>query len=318
MSYVRTTLRQLVPGPASLVLGLLGLALLGVWGLLTLAMLVDPLEGQTMVGAGATVGALMFAPLAALLFAVAGVVDRRPVARAAWLWVAAGTVMASGLLLGLAMGLEPWLEGLGMPDGDSLGVGLFGVTCCGFVPACLFAIPALLATVRGVRELRLGTSSEALDALVELLHRRGQASFEEIARVADIPEERIEPVLFLLRRQGRLLCRVSPEAAWVCTQRHEQEGLRALPGMVLARGRVDLAELGRELQAPAPVLRAWIYEAVGAGRLQGYMDWRRGVVWSREATKLQAAGACPGCGGRLELVGRGVVQCPYCEAEIFL
>lgn len=311
-------LRQLIPAPSSLVLAGIGVALFVVWGLLGLAMVIDPLDDQTMVGAAAVVGAVFFAPLGSTFFAVAGLVDRRLLARAAWFWLAALGVLGAGVVLGASMAFEPMLEGQGVVDGESMGLGIFGGTCCGFGPMCIFLLPALAFTARGLGQIKRGSTPDALDAVVELLHRRGYASYAEITAASGIEAHRIEPVLFELRLSGRLLCRVEPDSGWVCTEHHEQRGLRALPGLVAARARIGLDELGRELNAPPALLRAWIYRAVGAGELQGYMDWNKGVVYSREAHVLKSARRCPGCAGKLELVGRGVVQCPYCDTEIFL
>lgn len=314
----RAIFRQLVPGIPSLVLACIAGVFELLWLLLSVAMLLDPLEGESMVGAAAVLGALMFGPLAAVFLGIAGLVDRRLLARAAWFFLAAGTVFFSGVVLGLAFVLEPALEGLGPVDGESMGMGLFGGTCCGFAPMCVFLIPAIAFASRGLREVREGTTPEALDAVVELLQRRGHASFAEITEASGLATERIEHTLFVLQQRGRLRCRVDPREGWVCTERHEHRGLEALPGLLTARARIPLSELARELEVPVPVLRAWIYRAVGAGGLRGYMDWKRGLIYSTDAQRLHGARACPGCGGRLELVGRGVVQCPHCEAEIFL
>jgi hypothetical protein len=311
-------LRQLVPGVLSLVLAALGVAMFVLWGLLALAMVVDPLDDQTMVGAAAVVGAVFFAPLGACFFAFAGLVDRRLLARAAWFWLAASSILGAGVLLGVAMAFEPVLEGIGPVDGESLGLGIFGGTCCGFGPMCVFLLPAIAFTAKGLGQIRRGSTPDALDALVELLQQRGYASFAEITATSGIEAHRIEPVLFELRSERRLFCRVEPQTGWVCTEEHERRGLRALPGLVTARARIGLEELGRELNAPPALLRAWIYRAVGAGELQGYMDWNKGIIYSREARVLKSARRCPGCAGKLELVGRGVVQCPYCDTEIFL
>lgn len=314
----RSFLRQIVPGTPSLILGAIAGVLFALWFLLSLAMVLDPLDDQTMVGAAAVVGAVFFGPVAAGFLAVAGLVESRLLARAGWFYLAALAVLVCGLVLGASMAFEPLIEGLGPVDGESMGLGIFGGTCCGFGPMCVFLLPAVAFTVRGLQELREGSDPATLDAVVELLHRRGCASFDEITAASDVPADRIEPVLFQLRVAGRLICRIEPNVGWVCTERHEQRGLRTLPGLVAARARIGLDELGRELNAPAPVLRAWIYKAVGAGDLQGYMDWKRGVIYSCEARVLRSERRCPGCAGKLELVGRGVVLCPYCDTEIFL
>ncbi len=318
MPSARSILRQLIPSIPSLILGALALVIFVVWVLLAVAMLIDPLDDQTMVGAAAAGGAVIFGPGAAFVLALAGLLDRRLLARAGWFVLAALCVLAFGLVLAAVMTLEPIIEGYGSVDGESIGMGIFGGTCCGFMPMCFFLVPALAFGARGLRQLRDGSSPVALDSVVELLHRRGCASFAEITAVSDVPADRIEEVLFQLKLDGRLLCRLDAREGWVCTQRHEQEGLRMLPGLVAARARIGLDDLSQELNAPPSVLRAWIYQAVGAGDLQGYMNWRQGVIYSREAHALKTARCCPACAGQLELVGRGVIQCPYCDTEIFL
>ena len=33
---------------------------------------------------------------------------------------------------------------------------------------------------------------------------------------------------------------------------------------------------------------------------------------------MKADHKCPNCAGELELAGKGVIQCPFCGAEVFL
>lgn len=105
---------------------------------------------------------------------------------------------------------------------------------------------------------------------------------------------------------------------WACTEQHATAARQRLPSLLAAHGRIALIDLAAELGAPEPVVRGWIYASVQDGRLQGYIDWKQGVLFSRDADALRLARLCPGCGGQLELVGRGIVRCPYCGAEIFL
>jgi tRNA(Ile2) C34 agmatinyltransferase TiaS len=41
------------------------------------------------------------------------------------------------------------------------------------------------------------------------------------------------------------------------------------------------------------------------------------VIYSAEAKARAAAGRCPRCGGKLNLAGRGVIQCGHCGSEVF-
>ena len=96
MRYGRVILRQLVPGIPSLVLGAVAGVLFVLWLLLSVAMLLDPLDEQTMVGEAAVVGAVLFGPMASFFLALAGLVDRRLLARAGWFALAAPRSMSMG------------------------------------------------------------------------------------------------------------------------------------------------------------------------------------------------------------------------------
>jgi hypothetical protein len=91
---------------------------------------------------------------------------------------------------------------------------------------------------------------------------------------------------------------------------------RQLLNMVLTRGQVRIADAVVELGVPQEEVRSILYDAVGRGLFSGYINWREGVLYAREAA--QGAQSCPNCGGTIELAGKGVFQCPYCGTEMFL
>ncbi len=92
---------------------------------------------------------------------------------------------------------------------------------------------------------------------------------------------------------------------------------RQLLNMVMTRGQVDIPSAILELQVTRDILRKYIYDLVGKGLFTGYVNWEKGMLYSRQAADMPS-GNCPSCGGALELAGKGVIQCPYCGAEIFL
>jgi tRNA(Ile2) C34 agmatinyltransferase TiaS len=81
---------------------------------------------------------------------------------------------------------------------------------------------------------------------------------------------------------------------------------------------VRVAEVALELNATRDQVKDYIYDLVGKGLFTGYINWEEGVLYSKQASELREGRKCPNCGGELELVGRGVISCPYCGTDIFL
>lgn len=105
--------------------------------------------------------------------------------------------------------------------------------------------------------------------------------------------------------------------------RHEEVGMaevqrqRTLLNMVQTRGQVDIPTAVLELKISRDTMRQYVYDLVGKGLFTGYVNWDKGVLYSRQVQDMPSD-RCPNCGGKLELAGKGVVHCPYCGTEIFL
>lgn len=111
-----------------------------------------------------------------------------------------------------------------------------------------------------------------------------------------------------------LYLRGSQEAREQAQVEHE----RRILDMVMTRGQVRISDLVLELKASRDQVQNWIYDLVGKELFSGYVNWNEGVLYARDASQLRGNNKCPNCGGQLELVGKGVVRCPYCGTEIFL
>lgn len=92
---------------------------------------------------------------------------------------------------------------------------------------------------------------------------------------------------------------------------------KKLLNMVRTQGRADIPELALEMNVTRDQIKEYIYDLVGKGLFTGYINWDEGVLYGREASAMQTT-KCPNCGGVREVVGKGIVKCPYCGSELFL
>jgi DNA-directed RNA polymerase subunit RPC12/RpoP len=92
---------------------------------------------------------------------------------------------------------------------------------------------------------------------------------------------------------------------------------RRLLNMVMAQGKLPVAEAALEMNLSLDQVKAYIYDLVGKGLFTGYINWNDGILYAREAAEMRT-NKCPNCGGERELVGKGIVRCPYCGSELFL
>jgi len=101
------------------------------------------------------------------------------------------------------------------------------------------------------------------------------------------------------------------------TEQADMTRQRKILDMVKTRGQVDIRDLVFELNSSTDQVRDDIYRLVGMGLFTGYVNWDKGALYSRDASQLKG-NTCPNCGGEQEFVGKGVIACKYCGAEIFL
>src|SRR3990172_6388984 len=92
---------------------------------------------------------------------------------------------------------------------------------------------------------------------------------------------------------------------------------RTILNSVMTRGKVSIADLAIEGDLNREQVKAYIYDLIGKDLFRGYVNWERGELVSAEAAQIKD-GACPNCGGKLELAGKGLVRCPYCGTETYL
>lgn len=90
-----------------------------------------------------------------------------------------------------------------------------------------------------------------------------------------------------------------------------------LLSIVRARGRVHVDDLAIEMGLTRSQVRDYVYSLVGKELFSGYINWEEGILYGRDATEMRTT-KCPNCGGIREVVGKGVIKCPYCGFDLFL
>lgn len=90
-----------------------------------------------------------------------------------------------------------------------------------------------------------------------------------------------------------------------------------LLGLIQAQGKVTLNTIMVEQRLTREQVKNYIYELVQQGLFSGYIDWNTNTFYSKDAARV-GSNKCPNCGGVREIVGKGIVKCPYCGVELFI
>lgn len=90
-----------------------------------------------------------------------------------------------------------------------------------------------------------------------------------------------------------------------------------LLGMIQAQGKVSLNSIMIEQHLTREQVRNDVYDLVNQGLFSGYIDWQTATFYSKDASRV-GSNKCPNCGGIREVVGKGIVKCPYCGVELFV
>ena len=88
-------------------------------------------------------------------------------------------------------------------------------------------------------------------------------------------------------------------------------------GLIQAQGQASVGPIMMEMDMTRDQVTDAIYELVAMGLFSGYIDWEKLTFYSQDAAKV-TSNQCPNCGGIRELVGKGVVKCPYCGVGLFI
>jgi hypothetical protein len=90
-----------------------------------------------------------------------------------------------------------------------------------------------------------------------------------------------------------------------------------LLGLIQSQGKVTLNTIMVEQRLTREQVKNYIYDLVQQGLFSGYIDWPSNTFYGKDAARV-GSNKCPNCGGVREIVGKGVVKCPYCGVELFI
>lgn len=90
-----------------------------------------------------------------------------------------------------------------------------------------------------------------------------------------------------------------------------------LLGLIQAQGQASIGPIMMEMNMTRDEVTTAIYELVAMGLFSGYIDWDTITFYSQDASAV-GSNQCPNCGGVRELVGKGVIKCPYCGVSLFV
>jgi len=120
-------------------------------------------------------------------------------------------------------------------------------------------------------------------------------------------------VLPFLAAAAYLLYQSFTESGQLNSLAKEQRVLDALR----SRGKTTFTELSKETGLGEDEVKRSVEGLVGKNLFTGYISWKAGELYSKETGDLASGKACPNCGAKLEIAGKGMVKCAYCGTEIF-
>ncbi len=100
----------------------------------------------------------------------------------------------------------------------------------------------------------------------------------------------------------------------------ELEGIRKkerILGLIQAQGQANVGEIMVEMKMTREGVTHAIYELVAMELFTGYIDWDALTFYAEDAAAV-GNNQCPNCGGVREMVGKGVIKCPYCGVSLFI
>ena len=292
---------EFIPSARSLALVWIAVGILGLGMVCLLGGLLYAFSGNPPPGVGVILG-IFFCPLVCLALVIAALREPRHSPRI-WMWGGAA-LMAS--LSGAAVAIEMALD----PE-TGLATGAAAAVFCAPVVIVLL-IPAFYNLTQAWPELKHIRMLQRSRRATEMILGRGQVRFAELAAELQIPLDQVDNLLERMQQERSMDGLIDIPNQRVYSPAFFKEKQQQLLALVQVHGQIRMDDLGRELDAPDPILKLWISQLVQNGQFSGYLNMQERMLYSSEARALRDRSLCPKCGGQLALVGRGVIQCQLC------
>ena len=170
------------------------------------------------------------------------------------------------------------------------------------------AYPVFQHTLRAAR----------LQRVLEIIQARGEAQLQDLAAEISMSAVQVEKLIRTLIADGELMAYLDLEQQRVYSAAALNEKQRRMLAMINIQGKAELDSLAVDLNVSRTLLRQWIYALAQRGQLHGFVDWAAGTVYSQAVEQILAQNLCPHCGGKLDVAGKGLIECAYCGVEMFL
>ena len=188
--------------------------------------------------------------------------------------------------------------------------------CLGLIVLPTAALAYAVIQARTAYQEAIAASLDQM--LIDLVEMRGEITFAEVDEELEIGQEAVQERAEALHKNKRLTGTIDVASKRIYSLSGLSAKLSQIAGVIQARGQMALSELGEEMRVPAGLLRRWIHQLARLGKLSGYVDWEKEIIYSKQRDELLSDPHCPNCAAELKLTGQGIIGCEFCGAEIFI
>lgn len=194
---------------------------------------------------------------------------------------------------------------------------ILSLLCCG--PFLIIsALLSLYFIIRAYPSFELNLVQDRAYRFREILMARSEISINDLSVELEMQPATVPQFVDKLVKSGFVSAYYSSETGLIYTLAALLEKQRRLTSIIEVRGHQTLNDLAQGLHVPQIFIRNWLQNITEKGMFSGFVDPKTNEIISAQINSVALTPNCPNCGGLLGVVGKGINQCKYCGAEIFL